>query len=154
MDKKALLAALCMPLLLGGCIKGLLPDPEGDARKVEDEAAATGAGCRQAGRSLEQCYMRNEGLNRNGALRGWREMDEYMRQNKLEPQLPSKEDQDKEAGLKDASKGEPEADASKPADAPKQGDATSTASGPGAPAPAATTNAAGTASAPAKPAAK
>lgn len=95
--------ALCIPML-SGCIKGILPDPEAEAKKVEDEAAATGAACRQAGRSLEVCYQRNEGLNRNGALRGWREMDEYMRSNKLEPQTPSTMQEEKEAALKDASK--------------------------------------------------
>ena len=95
--------AICIPMLTG-CLKGLIPDPEVEAKKSEDEAAATGASCRQSGRSLEQCFVRNEGLNRSGALRGWREMDEYMRANKLDPQSPTKEETEKEAALKDASK--------------------------------------------------
>lgn len=103
MRNAIILAVLCVPLL-GGCIKGVFPDPEAEAKRVEDEAAATGMGCRQAGRSLEDCYVRNESLNRNGAVRGWREMDEYMRLNKIEPQPASKELKDKEAVLKEGSK--------------------------------------------------
>ena len=101
--KTIITVVICIPMLTG-CLKGLIPDPEADAKKIEDEAAATGGGCRQAGRSLEQCYLRNEGLNRNGAMRGWREMDEYMRSNKLEPQPPTKDEIEKEIALKDASK--------------------------------------------------
>lgn len=114
--KKALLSFVLLPLL-GGCI---LPDPEAEAKKAEDEAAATGSGCRQAGRSLEDCYLRNEGLNRTGALRGWRDMDEYMRTNKLDPQPPTPEQVDKELALKDASKEPAKAEAkSEPKAEPK-----------------------------------
>jgi hypothetical protein len=112
--KNACLALLMLPML-GGCI---LPDPEAEAKRAEDEAAATGSGCRQAGRSLEDCYLRNEGLNRTGALRGWRDMDEYMRTNKLDPQPPTPALVDKELALKDASK-EPAANEAKPESKPK-----------------------------------
>jgi hypothetical protein len=110
MRKVLFIALLCAPLL-GGCVKGIFPDPEAEAKKVEEEAAATGTACRQAGRSLEDCFVRNEGLNRNGAVRGWREMDEYMRQNKIESQPPGKDLMDKESALRDAkdSKNAPEA---------------------------------------------
>lgn len=89
---RSILIAAVATAALGGCVKGIMPDPEADAKKVEDEAAATGAGCRQSGRSLEACFARNESLNRNGALRGWRDMDEYMRQNKIEAQQPREDD--------------------------------------------------------------
>lgn len=72
---------------LAGC--DLLPDPAAEAAKQEAEAAAVGAGCRQSGRSIEQCLIRNERLSpKAGVLKGWREMDDYMRSNKIESQVP------------------------------------------------------------------
>ena len=123
MKIRTLAALLLCATSLTGCLKGILPDPDGDAKRVEDEAAATGAACRQAGRSLEQCFTRNDGLNRNGALRGWRDMDDYMRQNKIDPQPPTQQEVDKELGLKDASKPDSDAKGVEPKpDEPKAAD--------------------------------
>lgn len=97
------LIALAVLPALGGCSR-FIPDPELEAKRAEDEAGATGAGCRQSGRSLEDCFLRNEGLNRAGAVRGWREMDDYMRTNKIEPQAQTKEAAEREFALKDSTK--------------------------------------------------
>ena len=46
---------------------------------------ATGAACRQTGRSLEECYRRNPDADKAQIFAGWREMHEYM----VKQQLPT-----------------------------------------------------------------
>jgi hypothetical protein len=43
-----------------------------------EEGQALGAGCRQAGQSLEDCYTRNPNSLKAGIYAGWKEMHEYM----------------------------------------------------------------------------
>ncbi len=45
---------------------------------------AVGAGCRQSGRSLEDCYMRNPKVAKPDIFAGWKEMSEYMQAKKLD----------------------------------------------------------------------
>lgn len=62
--------------------------------RMEPEAKAVGSACRQSGRAIEDCYAIYSWLPKAGIYAGWREMDEYMRENKLEtiePQLPPPE---------------------------------------------------------------
>src|SRR5574343_1340715 len=49
---------------------------------------AIGASCRQTGRSLEECYNRNPDADKAQIFAGWREMHEYMSNNKLETVAP------------------------------------------------------------------
>lgn len=44
---------------------------------------AIGAGCRQSGRSLEDCYGRNPRIAKPDIYSGWKEMSEYMQAKKL-----------------------------------------------------------------------
>jgi hypothetical protein len=77
------LATLSVALLLAGCeIPGIYPDPKVLAR--EADAKATGGGCRHALRALEDCYTLNPRASRAAIFDGWREMDQYMRENKIE----------------------------------------------------------------------
>lgn len=71
-----------------------LEDPAAKEARTESEAKAVGSGCRQSGRAIEDCYSIYGWLPKAGIYAGWREMDEYMRENKLEtiePQLPPPE---------------------------------------------------------------
>lgn len=71
-----------------------LEDPAKKEARQEVEAKAVGSGCRQSGRAIEDCYAIYGWLPKAGIFAGWREMDEYMRENKLEtvePQLPPPE---------------------------------------------------------------
>jgi hypothetical protein len=71
-----------------------LEDPAKKEAKTEQEAKAVGSACRQSGRAIEDCYSIYNWLPKAGIYAGWREMDEYMRENKLEtiePQLPPPE---------------------------------------------------------------
>jgi hypothetical protein len=70
-------------LLLSGCeIPGIYPDPK--VLQREAEAKATGGGCRHAQRGLEDCYALNPKAPRAAVFAGWKDMDQYMRENKIE----------------------------------------------------------------------
>ena len=79
-----LLAATALVLLLSGCdkIPGLGPDPRVAQRDAE--AKAIGGACRHALRGLEDCYTLNPKAAKASVFAGWKEMDAYMRENKLE----------------------------------------------------------------------
>ena len=81
-------ALAVVAVLLSGCeIPGVYPDPKTVAR--EADAKATGGGCRHAMRSLEDCYNLNPKAPRSSIFAGWREMDGYMRENKIDGVAPS-----------------------------------------------------------------
>ena len=81
-------ALAAVAVLLSGCeIPGVYPDPKTVAR--EADAKATGGGCRHAMRSLEDCYNLNPKAPRSSIFAGWREMDGYMRENKIDGVAPS-----------------------------------------------------------------
>jgi len=71
-----------------------LEDPAAKEARLEPEAKAVGSACRHSGRAIEDCYAIYSWLPKAGIYAGWREMDEYMRDNKIEtivPQLPPAE---------------------------------------------------------------
>jgi hypothetical protein len=70
-------AALAGCDLLGESTESIL------ARK-EAEGRAVGSACRHANRAIEDCYGLNRKAPKSAVFAGWREMDEYMRENKLE----------------------------------------------------------------------
>ena len=80
------LAIALLPLVLAGCkiedIPGLGPDPRTVAR--ESEAKAIGGACRHAMRGLEDCYVLNPKAPKALVFAGWKDMDAYMREHKLE----------------------------------------------------------------------
>ena len=68
-----------------------LENPAAKAAKDEADGKAVGGACRQSGRAIEDCYSIYSWLPRASVYEGWRDMDAYMRDNKLEtiaPQLP------------------------------------------------------------------
>ena len=80
--------ALLLPLLLGACdIPGLGPDPRIAQR--EEEAKAIGGACRYALRGIEDCYAVNEKASKAAVFAGWKDMDGYMRDNKIEGIAPN-----------------------------------------------------------------
>lgn len=65
--------------------------PAVKAARDEAEGKAVGGACRQSGRAIEDCYSIYVWLPKAPIYEGWRDMDAYMRENKLEtitPQLP------------------------------------------------------------------
>ena len=74
-------------LLLTACdIPGMGPDPRIAQR--EAEAKAVGGACRHGLRSIEDCYSLNEEASKAAVFAGWKAMDEYMRENKIDAVAP------------------------------------------------------------------
>ena len=66
-------------------------DPAAKAAQAEADGRAVGGACRQSGRAIEDCYSIYSWLPKAAIYEGWRDMDAYMRDNKMEtvePQLP------------------------------------------------------------------
>lgn len=116
---RPLIALLALaPLWLAGCdLLGLEPASVLAARK-EADGKAVGAGCRHAARSVEQCYTLNKRADRAAVFAGWKEMNDYMRENKIEAVPPPPEpvatevaavDEQAAEAKKPASKGKPKA---------------------------------------------
>jgi hypothetical protein len=86
------LSLLACSLLLTACdLLGLEPASAMAARK-EAEGTAIGGACRHAGRAIEDCYTLNRRADKAAVFAGWREMNDYMRENKIEavtPEIPT-----------------------------------------------------------------
>lgn len=83
------LLPLCAALLLAGCDLFGGDSAEKLAALREADGKAIGSACRHAGRAIEDCYLLNPKAQRAAMFAGWREMDEYMRENKLEAIVPA-----------------------------------------------------------------
>jgi hypothetical protein len=79
----ALSMLLAAALLGTGCERLGIPDPAKIAAEKEAEGKAVGAGCRHAGRSLEDCYGLNEEAHKASVFAGWKEMNDYMAANNI-----------------------------------------------------------------------
>jgi hypothetical protein len=81
-------ALLLATLALAGC--NLLGGDEAEAIAARREAdgKAIGGACRHAGRAIEDCYTLNRRADKSAVYAGWREMNDYMRENKIEPVAP------------------------------------------------------------------
>lgn len=88
--RSRLLLLLLLPTALGlaGCDMLGIESATVMAEKRSAEGKAVGAACRHAGRAIEDCYTLNKKADKAAIYAGWREMDDYMRENKLEPVLP------------------------------------------------------------------
>ena len=77
---------LLSALLLTACdlqsIQAAMADPKIAQR--EAEAKAIGSACRHGLRSIEDCYSLNEKASKAAIFEGWKDMDLYMRENKIE----------------------------------------------------------------------
>ncbi len=51
--------------------------------KKEAEARAIGSACRYALRGIEDCFASNAKAGKAAVFEGWKEMDQYMRDNQL-----------------------------------------------------------------------
>lgn len=85
---KRLLLALPLLAALSACEQLGIDDPAKVAAAKEADGKAIGSACRHAVRAIEDCYTLNPKAQKAAVYAGWREMDEYMRENKLEGIAP------------------------------------------------------------------
>jgi hypothetical protein len=79
------LLALGLSLSITACeIPGMGPDPK-EIQRIQ-ESKAIGGACRHALKGVEDCYLLNEKALKAAIFEGWKEMDAYMRENKIEGQ--------------------------------------------------------------------
>ena len=73
---------------LAGCDLLGIESPAAVATKREAEGKAVGGACRHAGRAIEDCYTLNRKVDKGAMFAGWREMNDYMRENKIDVVAP------------------------------------------------------------------
>jgi hypothetical protein len=88
MRRPILALLLAAPFWLAGCDMLGMESASVVAARREADGKAVGAGCRHAARSVEQCYEQNKRAEKAAIFAGWKEMNDYMRENKIEP-VPS-----------------------------------------------------------------
>ena len=81
-----LLPVVC--LALAGCDQLGIESASTLKARTEADGKAIGGACRHAGRAIEDCYTLNKKADKAAVFAGWREMNEYMTENKLEPVVP------------------------------------------------------------------
>jgi hypothetical protein len=85
------IAALAALLVLPGCDMLGIESASALAARREAEGKAVGGACRHAGRAIEDCYALNKKVDKGAVFAGWREMNDYMRENKIEEVAPQQQ---------------------------------------------------------------
>jgi hypothetical protein len=114
MSRRSLFLAPLLVLLVG-CDQLGIESASATAARREAEGKAVGAACRHAGRAIEDCFALNRRTDKAAIYAGWREMDDYMRENKIQAVAPVMQPPTHKAGADDTA----DADAAKTAQADK-----------------------------------
>ena len=84
----AVLASAVVVSLVAGCDMLGIESAEKVAAAREADGKAIGSACRHAGRAIEDCFAIYKKADRAAVFAGWRDMNDYMRENKIEPVAP------------------------------------------------------------------
>ena len=117
------LLLIALAMLAGGCDQLGIESTSVVAARKEADGKAVGGACRHAGRAIEDCYTLNKKAERAAVYTGWREMNEYMRENKIEPVAPVIKPEPPKVAAVDP---DAEADDARAKPAPKAGDKSAT----------------------------
>jgi hypothetical protein len=79
---------LAVALLAAGCDMLGIESAQAVAERREADGKAVGGACRHAGRAMEDCFALNRKAERAAVFAGWREMNDYMRENKIDSVAP------------------------------------------------------------------
>jgi hypothetical protein len=112
MRRPLLLLVPLVAVLLSACEIPGMESTEAIAAAREAEGKAVGGACRHAGRAIEDCYALNRKADKAAVFAGWRDMNDYMRENKIEPVTPVISSQQAVASAKVAGEDKAEAPAS------------------------------------------
>ncbi len=85
---RALLLSVVLLLPLTACERLGITDPAKQAAARDEEGKAIGGACRQSGRALEDCFTLNPDAVKASVFNGWKDMNDYMTQNKIETVKP------------------------------------------------------------------
>jgi hypothetical protein len=82
--------SLLLPVVvaLAGCEPLGIESAGAVAARREAEGKAIGAACRHAGRAIEDCFTLNRKVEKASIYAGWREMNDYMRENDIQTVSP------------------------------------------------------------------
>ena len=86
--KLRFLILCCLIPLLSACDRLAFPDPAKEAEHKDAEGKAIGSACRHAGRALEDCFALNPKAEKASIFAGWKDMNDYMAQNKIDTVKP------------------------------------------------------------------
>jgi hypothetical protein len=84
MKRLAWIGLLAATMPLAGCDLLGIESAEAVAARREADGKAVGAACRHAARALEDCYAMNRKADKAAVYAGWLEMNDYMREHKIE----------------------------------------------------------------------
>lgn len=84
MKIRPVVIAVALLATLSGCEELGIPDPAKEAARAQAEGEAIGSACRHAGRALEDCYTLNPKASKADIFSGWRNMNDYMIENKID----------------------------------------------------------------------
>lgn len=87
-SRRLVLLCLTVAAVLTGCDWLGLESASATASRREAEGKAVGGACRHAGRAIEDCYLLNKRADKAAVFAGWREMNDYMRENQMEAIKP------------------------------------------------------------------
>ena len=82
------LPLLLVVLALAGCEQLGYESANTVATRREAESKAIGGACRHAGRAIEDCFTLNRKADKAAIVAGWREMNDYMRENSIQAVSP------------------------------------------------------------------
>jgi hypothetical protein len=82
------LSLLLVVLALAGCEQLGYESANTVAARREAESKAIGGACRHAGRAIEDCFTLNRKADKAAVFAGWREMNDYMRENSIQAVSP------------------------------------------------------------------
>ena len=80
--------AMAALALVSGCEYLGIDTPATEKVQQVSEGKAIGGACRHANRALEDCYRYNPKAIKSAVFDGWKDMDAYMRENKLDTIVP------------------------------------------------------------------
>ena len=88
MRRALLLIALPIVAQLAGCDALGIESADKIAAARQADGRAIGGACRHAARAIEDCFAIYRKADRSAIFAGWRDMNDYMRENKIDPVAP------------------------------------------------------------------
>lgn len=111
MKIRPVVIAVALLATLSGCEELGIPDPAKEAARAQAEGEAIGSACRHAGRALEDCYTLNPKASKADIFSGWRNMNDYMIENKIDIVPPTLADTTSRAPATEPAASDPADDA-------------------------------------------